>query len=193
MWTLVDKVSGNLLFLNRENARKLSGAQKWDNFADVKRRAQWLRRSRLYPRSHYCRRTRRTCAGKMARTFLKTVLARHLPPLSLSLSFHGASIVALGKFPLFSRHPPSDSPPFCPLAFSRRQILKSIEFPVGQTTKLPPNNPRGWFFNTLQRRREIHTLSYNFVRVLLVTNSNVIIINAFLYFKIYIALFRWKK
>lgn len=36
--------------------------------------------------------------------------------------------------------PPVASPPFCPLAFSRRQILKSIEFPVGQTAKLPPNN-----------------------------------------------------
>jgi len=36
---------------------------------------------------------------------------------------------------------PSVSPPFCPRAFSRRQILKSIEFPVGQTAKLPPNNP----------------------------------------------------
>jgi hypothetical protein len=35
----------------------------------------------------------------------------------------------------------SVSPPFCPRAFSRRQILKSIEFPVGQTAKLPPNNP----------------------------------------------------
>lgn len=83
----------------------------------------------------------------------EAVLARHLLPFSLWCIDRRPRKVS-APFP----PPSSDSPPFCPLAFSRRQILKSIEFPVGQTTKLPPNNPRSWFFNTLQRRREIHTL-----------------------------------
>lgn len=59
--------------------------------------------------------------------------------------------------------PSSDSPPpFCPLAFSRRQILKSIEFPVGQTTKLPPNNPVV-AFSTLCNGDVKYILSCNFL------------------------------
>lgn len=105
--------------------------------------------------------------------------SRTRPPSSTPL--YGASIVALGKFSALFPPPSSDSPPFCPLAFSRRQILKSIEFPVGQTTKLPPNNPVVGF-STLCNVDVKYILPYNFY-VLLVTESNVIIINTFLYLR----------
>lgn len=71
--------------------------------------------------------------------------ARHLPLLSTSrIDRRPRKVSALFPPPVLSTFPSSPSatatPPFCPLAFSRRQILKSIEFPVGQTAKLPPNN-----------------------------------------------------
>lgn len=99
MWTSADKVSANLLFLNRENARKLSEAQKLDYSADVKRRAQWLRQSRL------CRVLIIVVGhdGLVPEKWPAHFSSRSRPPSSTPL--YGASIVALGKFPLFSRHP----------------------------------------------------------------------------------------
>lgn len=99
----------------------------------------------IVPHPHYCRRTRQACAREMVCTFSKP---HSRPPSSTPLyGVHRSS--PSEKFPLFSRHPYHPHPTlllFCPFAFSRRQILKSIEFPVGQTTKLPPNNPMGSVF-----------------------------------------------
>lgn len=135
-------------------------------------------------RPHYCRRTRRTCAGKMARTFSKPFSPAIFYP-SLCIDRHPRKVSTL--FP----PPSSDSPPFCPLAFSRRQILKSIEFPVGQTAKLPPNNPVVGF-STLCNVDVKYILSYNFVRFTrdkVKCNYN----KCFFICKIFNPLFRWKK
>lgn len=139
----------------------------------------------IVPRSHYCRRTRWTCAGKMAHTFSKPYSSAIFYPSLWCIDRRPRKVSAL--FPPSS----SDSPPFCPLAFSRRQILKSIEFPVGQTTKLPPNNPVVGF-STLCNVDVKYTLSYNFLRF---TRDKVKCDynKHFFIFKIYNALFRWKK
>lgn len=137
----------NLLSLNTKSTKKLSGVQKMGRFRGrgTARTIAATIAIAIVPHPHYCRRTRQACAGEMVCTFSKP---HSRPPSSAPLyGVHRSS--PSEKFPLFSRHPylpPSSSPPFCPLAFSRRQILKSIEFPVGQTAKLPPNNPMGLVF-----------------------------------------------
>lgn len=134
--------------------------------------------------------------GKMARTFLKLLPARHLPFL---YTVHRSSpSESFRSFPaIHTPAPPPPLPPVClfsflpVLAFSRRQILKSIEFPVGQTAKLPPNNLPWLVFqrSVESMRNTLRVVVACFIHKNVKCSSN----KCLAVFSIYIAFFAPKK
>lgn len=150
----------------------------------------------IVPFPHYCRRTPEACTRKNGPHIFEATPARHLPFL---YTVHRSSpSESFRSFPaIHTPAPPPPLPPVClfsflpVLAFSRRQILKSIEFPVGQTAKLPPNNLPWLVFqrSVESMRNTLRVVVACFIHKNVKCSSN----KCLAVFSIYIAFFASKK